>query len=129
MDMLSNQKETIDLKFTKFILGNYTKWLKNNEENSCSPILSHNVFNSTLKPIINENKKLIFIIIDCLRLDQWKTIAELFYSEYHIKENFHFSILPTATPFARNAIFSGLLPDDLKKEYPELWKKMFYEIN
>jgi len=60
-------------------------------------------------------------------LDQWKTISELLYPDYNIKENFHLSIIPTATPFARNAIFSGLLPNDLKIEYPDLWKKMFYE--
>jgi len=128
INMLYDQKKTVDLKFCNFILNNYKNWINNNTiKNSTNPILSHKIFDSTVKPIINNNRKLVFIIIDCLRLDQWKAISELLYPNYNIKENFHISIIPTATPFARNAIFSGLLPNDLKKEYPDLWKKMFYE--
>ena len=128
INMLYEQKKTIDLKFNDFILDNYKQWIcQNTVKNIAKPILSNEIFDTTLKPILNNNRKLIFIIVDCLRLDQWKTISELLYPSYNIKENFHISIIPTATPFARNAIFSGLLPNDLKEEYPDLWKKMFYE--
>ena len=125
LNMLDSQKQILNQKFNKFILGNYKSWIDSSHSN-ISPVLSHNVFESTLKPILSQNKKLIFIIIDCLRLDQWKVISEVLYPNFNIKEGYHVSIIPSATPFARNSIFSGLLPNDLKLKYPEIWKEMFY---
>ena len=126
INMLDSQKQILNHKFNKFIIDNYKNWIKNNNS-KCSPILSHNVFQNTLKPILSQNKKLVFIIIDCLRLDQWKVISESLYPDFNINEGYHVSIIPTATPFARNSIFSGLLPNDLKIQFPEIWKKMFYD--
>ena len=125
LKILDEQKISANYEYSKFILNNYKNWI--NDKGSNVPILSHNVFDKLLKPKIEEKKKLVFIIIDCLRLDQWKKVSELLYPFYTIKENYKISTIPTATPFARNAIFSGLLPNDLKNEYPDLWKKMFYE--
>ena len=126
-NMLNDQKKTMNSKFCEFVISNYKKWINNNQEILDKPILSHNIFDDYLKPIISKKRKLIFIIIDCLRLDQWKMISKLFKNDFSMKENFHLSILPTATPFARNAIFSGLLPNDLKENYPDLWKRMYNE--
>ncbi len=127
INMLDEQKKTINNKFCKFILDNYKEWINDSESLEDTPLLSHQVFNSILKPIISQNRQLIFIIIDCLRLDQWKMISTLLQPDYTIKEGFHTAIIPTATPFARNALFSGMLPNTLKQEYPDLWKKMFYD--
>ena len=124
--MLDDQKQTIDNKFCDFILNNYKDWIDDSSSKDESPILSHQIFNKTLKPILSDKKQLIFIIIDCLRLDQWKMIAKLLRSDFIINESFHTAIIPTATPFARNAIFSGMLPNTLKESYPDIWKKMFY---
>ena len=125
INMLDDQKKTINNKFCRFVLDNYKKWIDEKENLADKPILSHQIFNNTLKPIIEKKKKLVFIIIDCLRLDQWKMISKLLQPDYIIKEDFHTAIIPTATPFARNAIFSGMLPNDLKQEYPDVWDKMF----
>ena len=121
--ILADEKDIINNNFSKYIPGIYKYWLDNKDDR---PILSSDIFSKCLKPII-DNKKLIFIIIDCFRLDQWKQISSLFKDNYEIKEDIHVSILPTATPFARNSIFSGLMPLELKNKYNELWKKMFLE--
>ena len=89
--------------------------------------MSSDIFKKILYPKLQNNKQLIFIIIDCLRADQWKMIAPTLDKKFNIQEDYHLAILPTATPFARNAIFSGLLPLDLKNKYPDLWKKMFID--
>ena len=122
INMFFEQQNTLNKNFSNFIELKYTEWVKN--KSSDLPILSHQVFNKFLKPIINDGKKLVFIIVDCLRLDQWKQISEILYPSFRIKEDFHLSVLPTATPFARNAIFSGLMPSDIKKKYPDIWNKM-----
>ena len=127
INMLDDQKKSINTKFSKFILDNYPNWINNLESSDDTPLLSHQIFDNVLKPILNKKRQLVFIIIDCLRLDQWKMISTLLQPDYIIKEDFHTAIIPTATPFARNAIFSGMLPNTLKQQYPDLWKKMFYE--
>ena len=127
IDMLNDQKKSINNEFCKFIINNYKTWIDESSLSNDTPLLSHQIFNTYLKPILNNNRKLVFIIIDCLRLDQWKMISKLLNQDFIIKEDFHTAIIPTATPFARNAIFSGLLPNSLKQEYPDIWKKMFYE--
>ena len=124
LNMLDDQKNSANHHYSNFIVNNYKNWIEGSKD---SPVLSHQIFNDVLKPRLNSNKKLVFIIIDCLRLDQWKKISALLFPLYQVEENYHVSIIPTATPYARNAIFSGLLPNDLKQTYPELWHKMFKE--
>ena len=123
INMFYEQKSYLNRNFSNFIISNYKNWINNNSKDS--PILSHKIFDEFLSPIISSDKKLVFIIIDCLRLDQWKQLSKLLYPSFRIKEDFHLSILPTATPFARNAIFSGLLPNDLKEQSPDIWNKMY----
>ena len=124
IEMLNEQKIILNKQFSVFVENEYTSWIKNP---SNRPKLSNDIFNKTMLPIIKNNKQLILIIIDCFRYDQWKMISSLFKPYYNINEGQHYSVLPTATPFARNAIFSGLLPIELKNNEPDLWKKMFIE--
>ena len=123
-NIFDDEKEILNNNFYKYFCTNYKSWINNPKE---GPVLSSDVFKNTLYPIIKSNKKLIFIIIDCFRLDQWKQVSKLFKNNYEINEQSHFSIIPTATPFARNAIFSGLMPLDIKNNYPDEWAKMFKE--
>lgn len=125
LNMLESQKKIINHYFNNFIFKNYKNWMI--DKNNKAPILSNRIFSEKLYPIIKSDKQIIFIIIDCLRLDQWKIISELLYPHFTIKEDYCMSIIPTATPFARNAIFSGLLPNDLKNEENDIWNKMFNE--
>ena len=124
IDMLNEQKIILNKQFINFIKNNYISWI-NNPLNR--PIISSDVFNHSIKPQIENDNQVIFIIIDCLRLDQWKILSKYFKNKFTIEENFHISILPTATPFARNSIFSGMLPLDIKNNNNELWKKMFLD--
>ena len=125
LDMFSNQKTNLNIEFSQYIQNNYKNWINNKVENR--PKLSHDVFDTSIEPILKKKNKLVFIIIDCFKMDQWKKISTLFYEDFIINEDYHFSILPSATPFARNAIFSGLLPSEIKDNYPDLWNKMFIE--
>jgi len=122
VDMLNEQKIILNSQFSNFVKNKYLSWIQSSNK---KPILSPDVFNNSVDPYLKNNKKIVFIIIDCLRADQWKKISPLVENRFNVFQNYHFSIIPTATPFARNAIFSGLFPLDIKQKYPDIWKKMF----
>lgn len=121
IQILESQKAEANLQFGKFIERNYQDWF---DERSEKPILSHQLFNEYVAPEIRKKEKpVLFVVIDNLRLDQWKTFESIVFNHYKPeKENSYFSILPTATQYARNAIFSGLMPDEMEKKYPQFWK-------
>jgi hypothetical protein len=106
------------VEFGKFIEKKYFDWIHDNIER---PELSVDVVKNHLYPILKPSEKAVFVVIDCMRLDQWLTIEPYFYPYFSINKSFYYSILPTATPFSRNAIFSGMYPLDIEKRYPELW--------
>ncbi len=124
-EMLNEEIEKINKMFQEYYLTNYKNWL--NKKNEANPILSKDIFNNNFLPIIKNDKKLIIVIIDCFKMDQWFKISNLLNNNFEINEKSHFSIIPTATPFARNAIFSGLMPLEIKEKYPDIWDKMFKE--
>ncbi|MTI30961.1 PglZ domain-containing protein [Xanthovirga aplysinae] len=119
-EVLEMQKDEANSNFVKFIKDNYEDWL--NEPNIDKPLLSHQIMKEKVFPYIEEGDPLFFIVIDNLRFDQWK-ILEPIISEYFTveDESSYFSILPTTTAYARNAIFSGLLPLEMSKRHPNLW--------
>tara|TARA_Y100000590_G_scaffold91152_1_gene102849 strand:- start:949 stop:2505 length:1557 start_codon:yes stop_codon:yes gene_type:complete len=123
-EMLFEQKSILNRQFGNFVKDNYKSWI-NIPENR--PNISSDIFENNLRPIIDGDNQLVFIIIDCLRYDQWKKISSIFNQGEIIYEDVHLAILPTATPFARNSIFSGLLPIELKNNENELWKRMFID--
>lgn len=121
-DILESQKTEANLQFGKFIEQNYEKWLQPNT-NGDNPILSHTLFKTKVVPELSDEQPTVMIVIDNLRYDQWKAL-EPTVNRYYKKtsEMSFFSILPTATQYARNAIFSGLMPSDMEKLYPQYWK-------
>ncbi len=119
-EVVAHQKQEANSEFAKFVKSNYASWFE--ENNSDKPVLSHNLFASTIIPLLEQPKKVVVILIDNLRYDQWKAILPDIREFYKVdREELYCSILPTSTQFARNAIFSGLMPWDIEKLYPQLW--------
>lgn len=120
LQILEMQKSEANKRFTKFIVTNYEKWFASpNEE---TPLLSPNIFRKSIFPLLNTNEHVVTIIIDNLRFDQWKCIEPMIQSVYHIDtEDIAFSILPTSTQYARNAMCAGLMPSEIEKILPNLW--------
>ncbi len=117
-DILENQKQEANASFFKFIKRNYYDWLHTDDK----PVLSHTAFKEFAKPRISKDKNTLLILIDNLRFDQWKMIEPLFGQFYNVeKEEMYYSILPSATQYARNAFFSGLLPSEIEKRFPDKW--------
>ena len=123
-EMLKEQKVSANKMFSDFYINNYLRWLNDHED---SPVLSNDVLNKFVRPKLNNDEKVVFIVIDCLRLDQWKEISKYLYPDFNIKNSCHFSIIPSATPYSRNSIFSGLFPIQIQQYYPEKWAKMEYD--
>lgn len=117
-EMLSMQKREANHLFGKFIKRNYERWLQGAETR---PVLSQEVFSKYVFPVLDSGEKLFFILIDNFRFDQWQIIKDQVSEYFMFSEDFYFSILPTATQYARNAVFSGLTPHQITKMFPELW--------
>ncbi len=92
-------------------------------KSSEAPVMSHNLFQFKVLPHVEKGVPTFFILLDNLRFDQWKAIQPIFAESFRIlEEDTFYSILPTATQYCRNAIFAGLLPIDIEKQFPQLWK-------
>ncbi len=121
LDVFQTQKTEANTEFFKFISKNYSDWV--NPKSTEAPIMSHTLLRTKVFPHIEKGKPLFFVLIDNLRFDQWKTIQPIFAESFRIhEEETFYSILPTATQYARNAIFSGMLPVDIEKQFPAEWK-------
>lgn len=121
IEILESQKSEANMQFGKFIERNYEDWFTNTKD---KPFLSHEIFGELVAPEIRKKEKpILFIVIDNLRYDQWKAFESIVNNHYKLeKEVSYYSILPTATQYARNAIFSGLTPLDMEKKFPQYWK-------
>ena len=111
------RKREANAAFADYIQDNYSNWLVNEE----SPTLSVDVVYKYVIPEIQAGKQVLFVVMDCMRLDHWLKIEPLLHPMFDIKTHYYYSILPTATRYARNAIFSGLFPLELAKRYPHLY--------
>ena len=117
--ILKMQKAEANAQFFKFIKNNYKDWM--NGENV--PLMSHNILRKKVAPLMTDDKPTYMIVIDNLRYDQWKIIEPSVLEDFAIEnEEIYTSILPTATQYARNAIFAGLLPSEIQKRHPNMWK-------
>ncbi|MDR1557537.1 MAG: PglZ domain-containing protein [Tannerellaceae bacterium] len=117
-DLLRMQKREANNSFGKFVRRNYIDWIQNPDNR---PLMSPDLFKKRVFPLLDKDEKLFFILIDNFRLDQWRVVKELLADTFTFDENLYYSILPTATQYARNAIFSGLMPAQIEQLFPELW--------
>ena len=120
-----DQKREMNSEFSKFYERNYKSWVNTifTPENANErPALSPDIADQWLLPILRDNKrKVVFLVIDCMRYDQWLIMEREIAPLFKIKRNFHFGIVPSATPYARNSIFSGQFPSDFGKMFPDTW--------
>lgn len=119
-EMLKMQKEDANLGFAKFIKKNYLRWIDERGKGD-TPLMSPDIFKSKVFPLLSAGEKVFLIVIDNFRFDQWRVLSQEIGDQFDIDEDLYMSILPTATQYARNAIFSGLMPTQIAKMFPELW--------
>ncbi len=118
-EVLRMQNVEANQEFSKFIKKNYLKWVNHQ---AAGPILSPNLFSSKIFPLIEKGEKVVVMLIDNFRYDQWKAVYPILQDIYRVEEEeIYCSILPTATQYARNAIFSGLMPLDIQQTHPQWW--------
>ncbi len=121
--ILEDQFQEANRVFGKYIEENYRHWIESSRRRTqdVRPTLSHEVMPAHVFPHLQSGRPVFFFLIDCMRYDQWLEFEQLLYPLFDLEKTFHFSILPTATPYSRNAIFSGLLPDEIKQRFPQVW--------
>ncbi len=120
-EILGIQKTEANRAFSKFIEKEYPAWMGTNKENA--PIQSHNLLQQKVFPQMDKDKPTIFLLLDNLRMDQWKILEPIISELYRVEEEDTFySILPTTTQYSRNAIFAGLMPSEIQEYYPDYWK-------
>ena len=117
-EMLIMQKREANSAFGKFIRKNYMGWMA---DPASRPLMSPDLFKTKVFPLLDAGEKVFFILIDNFRYDQWESVKAMLSEFYTFDEDLYLSILPTATQYARNAIFSGLMPLDIAKMFPDLW--------
>ncbi|MDR3308970.1 MAG: PglZ domain-containing protein [Tannerella sp.] len=117
-DLLKIQKKEANTAFGRFVKKNYHSWI---QQPDAAPLMSPHLFKKKVFPLLDNDDKVFFILIDNFRLDQWLTVKSLISELFTFEENLYYSILPTVTQYARNAIFSGLMPLQIEKMFPELW--------
>ena len=111
------EKRNCNTEFTNYVERNYSNWLKSDER----PNLSFDLISQYIAPHFPENLPIYFIIVDCMRLDQYLAIQPYIQELFEEELDLYYSILPTATPYSRNSIFSGLMPIDIAKRFPDYW--------
>ena len=126
-EMLQMQKEEANIGFAKYIKNNYIQWIQARTEMKAPvegddrPLMSPDVFKNKIFPLLDQGEKVFLIVIDNFRYDHWRVLSQEIGDIFDINEELYMSILPTATQYARNAIFSGLMPTQIAQMFPELW--------
>lgn len=118
--VLQDQFQQANQAFGKFIKLEYKRWLSRDEDKH--PTLSPDLLKRKVFPRLRNDEMVVFILIDCMRYDQWLLFQKWLNDLYTIQTDFYYSILPTATPYSRNSIFSGMFPLEIKRRYPQLWE-------
>jgi len=119
-EMLRQQKAEADTEFFKFVRRNYEDWITDPSDDS-RPVMSHEIFRNEVFPLLDAGEKVYFVLIDNFRLDLWLSVKHMLSEFFTVEEKLYTSILPTATQYARNAIFSGLMPQEIARMFPHLW--------
>jgi DNA-binding response OmpR family regulator len=119
-EILQMQKNEANQVFSKFIEKNYRDWLSSTGNDR--PVLSHTLVREKIFPVMDQKKPLFVLLIDNLRYDQWKILQPVIEEYFRVeKDELYYSILPTTTQYARNSIFSGLMPSEIERKYPRYW--------
>ena len=118
-DSLCSLYADMHREFAQFMKHEYPRWLAN--LGGDRPPLSVDVVEEFVLPVLSRSKAAVFIVVDCLRLDQWKALEPILAPLFDVETTHYFSILPTATPYSRNALFSGLFPNELASRHPQWW--------
>ena len=116
-ELLLMQKRDANSSFCKFVKKEYEKWVTSDNH----PLMSHELFKKKVFPLLDDGRKVCFLLIDNFRLDQWKVLQPLLNDIFDSQEELYTTILPTSTQYARNAIFAGLMPLQIATMYPKLW--------
>jgi DNA-binding response OmpR family regulator len=106
-------------EFAAYMRTAYPAWLRNLEGDR--PPLSIDIVGEFLLPILEQSRAAVFVVIDCLRLDQWQVLQPLLAPHFEVETTYHFAVLPTATPYSRNSLFSGLFPGEIAARFPDWW--------
>lgn len=118
-EVFAMQKSEANAQFSKHVEKNYTEWISNEEE---APMMSHRLLAEKVFPLIGGDQPLFLVVIDNLRYDHWKVLRPLMEQFFRVDtEEAYYGILPTATQYARNAMFAGMMPSDIERMYPNLW--------
>jgi CheY-like chemotaxis protein len=117
-DMLRMQKEEANGVFGKFVKRNYLDWINSPDTR---PMMSNDLFKRRIFPLLDSGRKVFLVVFDNFRFDQWRMLSRDLAADFTFDEELYFSILPTATQYARNAIFSGLMPLQIEEIFPGLW--------
>ncbi len=118
-DSFNELRRECNTEFCKYVEKNYESWVNKEAENS--PLTSVDIVEKFVYPHLKSESQLLFIVIDCLRYDQWLLMEKLLQKFFNIEQDHYFSILPTATPYSRNSLFSGLWPDEIHKKYSDIY--------
>lgn len=113
------QRAEANRVFGRWVRERYGEWTAGAEE---APLLSPDLFRAQVLPELERAPQVVWIVIDCMRLDQWRFVEDLLEPYYHLERRLYWSLLPTATPFARNALFAGLWPREIAGRYPDWWR-------
>ena len=118
-EVFAMQKSEANAQFSKHVEKNYLDWIHDEEE---APLMSHRLLAERVFPLVGKGEPVFLVVIDNLRYDHWKMIRPLLEQYYRVEnDEAYYGILPTATQYARNAMFAGMMPSDIEKMYPKLW--------
>ena len=113
-------RREVNAEFSQYIVKNYPNWIW--QDPPKRPTMSVDIFEKYVAPHLRYGNRVMYVVIDCMRYDQWLMVEPLLAEHFNVKTDLYFSILPSATPYARNALFSGLFPYDLQRAYPKIWE-------
>jgi len=119
LETQAEQLAAANLALVRYIREHYQDWVNGAED---APLLSPQVYERWIEPVVQQHDQVYWIVIDCMRLDQWRMIEALLETHFHIERRNYWSILPTATPYARNALFAGMYPLQIATDFPQYWK-------
>ncbi|HVP39342.1 MAG TPA: response regulator [Candidatus Saccharimonadales bacterium] len=121
LEALAEQKRSFNLEFGRYVEQHYPAWVR--REDPDRPVLTTDVVERAVVPHMREGRPVVLLVIDCLRLDQWLALQKLLEPYFEVRREEYISLLPTATPYSRNALFSGLTPLEMFRRYPDHWSE------